>query len=37
VPPELAGFAAQNQAWLRIYRLPAYTKTGLTSEPVPSR
>ncbi len=22
--PELAGFAAENQAWLRIYRLPAY-------------
>jgi transposase len=23
--PELAEFAEQNQAWLRIYRLPAYT------------
>jgi hypothetical protein len=22
--PELAGFARENQAWLRIYRLPAY-------------
>jgi transposase len=22
--PELAAFAAENQAWLRIYRLPAY-------------
>jgi transposase len=22
--PELAGFAEQNKAWLRIYRLPAY-------------
>jgi hypothetical protein len=37
VAPERAGFAAQNQAWLRIYRLPAYTKTGLTIEPVPSQ
>jgi len=23
--PELAGFAQENEAWLRIYRLPAYT------------
>jgi len=23
--PELAGFARENEAWLRIYRLPAYT------------
>jgi len=23
--PELTGFAAENRAWLRIYRLPAYT------------
>jgi hypothetical protein len=23
--PELAGFTQENEAWLRIYRLPAYT------------
>jgi hypothetical protein len=23
--PELASFAAENKAWLRVYRLPAYT------------
>jgi hypothetical protein len=26
--PELAGFAQENEAWLRIYRLPAYTAFG---------